>query len=159
MLNHILTRQSSGYPGPGRRGTLSPVLAREMWIFLAWDRGTPLPGTGVHTHLSTAVPVPCLGLQYPPPLTGVTSPPAFDWGAPTWDWGTPHLGLGYPHLGLGYRLPGTGVYQGPVTGVPPGKGMGPVEVLWNGDWVPPWVWTDRQTPVKTIPSPSFGCGR
>ena len=52
---------------------------------------------------------------------------------PAWDWGTPHLGLGYA---LRRNL-------GPVTGVPPRKDMGPVEVLWDGDGVPPpWVRTD-----------------
>ena len=83
--------------------------------------------------------------------------------APTWDWGT--------------GLPGTGVPPHPL------KCMGPVEVLKDGDIVmdgwctarrvtstrcavlccavlcchPPGV--DRHTPVKTVPSPSFGCRR
>ena len=43
-----------------------------------------------------------------------------------------------------------GTDPGPVTGVPPGKHMGPVEVLWEGNGVPPAV--DRDTPVKTVPS-------
>ena len=38
------------------------------------------------------------------------------WGY--WDWGTPWRDLG------------------PVTEVPPGKDMGPVEVLWDGDGYP-----------------------
>ena len=57
------------------------------------------------------------GVGTPPPEAGVSPP----WIGvpPTWDWGTP--------LGKDLRL---------VTGVPPGKNMGPVEVLWNGDGVP-----------------------
>ena len=102
-----------------------------------------------------------------------------DWGTPartrvppTWDWGTTCLRLGYPHLGLGTvprKGPGTSHwvplervwdqwrYYGMEMGYPPRKDMGPVEVLWDGDAPPPGV--NRQTPVKTVPSPSFGCGR
>ena len=36
-----------------------------------------------------------------------------------------------------------------LAGVPPRKDMGPVEVLWHGDGVPPRC---GQTPVKTVPS-------
>ena len=39
----------------------------------------------------------------------------------------------------------------------PGKDMGPVEVLWDGDGVPP-MWTDNQNWNYYLP-PSFGCGR
>ena len=31
--------------------------------------------------------------------------------------------------------------------------MGPVEVLWDGDGVPPRVWTDKQTETITFPHP------
>ena len=55
-------------------------------------------------------------------------------GTHAWDWGTPCLGLGYPQNG-----PGTSQWG---TSQPPGKDMGPVEVLWDGERVPPWVWTD-----------------
>ena len=65
------------------------------------------------------------------------------------DWGTPHpdwarvppiwdLGLGYPR----------GMNLGPVTGVPPRKDMGPVEILWDGDGVPA-LHLNRKIPVKT----------
>ena len=37
-------------------------------------------------------------------------------------------------------------------GYPPGKDMGPAEVLWDGDGVPPTqVWTDKQTETITFP--------
>ena len=43
----------------------------------------------------------------------------------------------------------------PVTGVPPRKDMGPVEVLWDEDGAPPRCgWTN-----KSLHSPSLGCGR
>ena len=72
-----------------------------------------------------------------------------DGGYPTLTW----LGGGYPILGLEYPSPeGTrdqslgyppGKDMGPVQvlwdvdGVPPGKDMGPVQVLWDGDGVNP----------------------
>ena len=61
---------------------------------------------------------------------------------------------------------------GLVTGVPPPqKGPGtsdystprkdirPVEVSWDRGGVTPPPGVARQTPVKTVPSPFFGCGR
>ena len=35
----------------------------------------------------------------------------------------------------------------------PRKDMGPVEVLWDGDGVPPCVWTIKQTETITFPHP------
>ena len=78
-------------------------------------------------------------------------------GYPTWYWGTPCLGLWYP-LGRTQASPsdwgtlptdqGCGTShqkqrpgKEPETGVPRSSGV------------------DRQTPVKILPSPSFGCGR
>ena len=101
--------------------------------------------------------------------------------------GVPHPWPGVPpcsDLAGGYPTPGQG-YPGipPILtslGVPwvlPGRDLEPVEVLWDGDGVPPErTWdqlkyygmemgylpprgVDRQAPVKTVPSPSFGCGR
>ena len=72
------------------------------------------------------------------------------------DLGVPHHG--YPHLGLGY--PGRDLE--PVTGVPPQKDMGPVEVLWDGDGVSPQMemgpvevlWDgDGATPLPPPPPP------
>ena len=48
--------------------------------------------------------------------------PSWDWCTPTWDWS----------IQLGRDL-------GPVTGTPPRKDMGPVEVLWDEDGMPPRV--------------------
>ena len=77
-----------------------------------------------------------------------------------------------PGGGGGYVIPGRGVPYHRM-GVPQGtsrKDMGPVEVLWDGDGVPPeWTWDQwkyyvmkmeyplppgviRQMPVKTVPS-------
>ena len=50
----------------------------------------------------------------------------------TWLGGVPHNGVP-PSQDWG--TPGKG--RGPVAGVPPRKDMGPVEILWNGDGVPP----------------------
>ena len=51
------------------------------------------------------------------------------------------VGLGYAHLRLGYSSAwdwGTpGGDLGPVTGVHPGKDMGPAGILWKGDGIPP----------------------
>ena len=75
------------------------------------------------------------------------------WGTPilTWLWYPACLDLagvlplrtwpGYPlsapHWGTQRKGPG------PVTGVPPRKDMGLIEVLWDGNGVlAPWVWTD-----------------
>ena len=117
-------------------GYHSPVLARVP------QHGAPppgtwvtLPGTGYLSHL---------GLGYP---TWNWGPPARDWGTPTWDWAPPAWDWGTPIRELG-----------PVTGVPLGKDLGPLEVLWDGDGVPS-PGEDRQTPAKTVPSPSFECGR
>ena len=73
--------------------------------------------------------------------------------------------------------------SGSSPGVPAGKDLGPVKLLWDGNEVPPspmkghgtsgsimgwrfigWICTaysrmDRHASVKTVPSPSFGCGR
>ena len=52
-------------------------------------------------------------------------------GTPSLAGGTPYRGNPWP--GLEYPLERD---LGPVTGVLPGKDMGPVEVLWDGDGVP-----------------------
>ena len=67
------------------------------------------------------------------------------------------LGLGgSPWAGLGYLPKGGGGHLEPVTEVPPQEGTWDqrLEVL----WYPP-LSVDRQTCVKTLPHPSFGCGR
>ena len=81
------------------------------------------------------------------------------WGVPHPRlWGA-HLGAPHPDLPGGYPIAGsctlfwgTPILTWPegIPQVPPGKDMGPVKVLWNGDGVPPGV--DRHTPVKTLPS-------
>ena len=54
-------------------------------------------------------------------------------GTPSWpDWGYPILT--WPRVGV--PLP-PGRDLGPFTGGPPEKDVGPVEVLWDGDGVPP----------------------
>ena len=88
---------------------------------------------------------------YPCPVParqGGTSDLSFPGGTPVLSWlGYPRtrvslLVLGYPCLRLGYsqKGPGTnhlGTLMQKATGtsewVPPGKDMGPVEVLWDGD--------------------------
>ena len=47
----------------------------------------------------------------------------------------PDQGVGGPDLAGEYPILGRDL--GPVIGVPPGKDMGPVEVLWDGDGLPP----------------------
>ena len=94
-------------------------------------RGYPiltwLGGGGNPSSLGQGVPI----LRYPP---------SQDWGIPpAWDWGTP---------------PQQGKDLGPVTGVPPRKDMGPVEVLWDGDGtsgsIMGWRWGN-------FPPPPPGC--
>ena len=120
----VLSQRRGGYPSPGQGGCI-PVLS---WL-----------GGGV---LGT----PQLRFVYSLARTGVPS----------------HLGLGHllvrtgeppPHLGLGHPLARTEVPlertwdqrpgKEPGTGVPPRKDLGL-------GYSP--VWTDRLTPVKTLPS-------
>ena len=113
------------------RGVLQSWLGGGCTPVLSCPRGTPfLPG---------CVPQSC------------TPPPACDWGTSTWEWVTPCLELGYPQ-------PETGVspQKGPGTSHwgTPRKYMEPVEVLRTT----PSPGVDRHIPVKTVPSPSFGCG-
>ena len=86
---------------------------------------------------------------------------ALSWG------GTPSLAgvPPCPDLARGYPIPGQGTpppsgpgwgpppppLSGPGLGTPLGKDLGPVEVLWNGDGVPPWVWTDRHLWKQYLP--------
>ena len=78
--------------------------------------------------------------------------------------------MGVPHSSLG-GTPSQGV--GTPPGVPPhpdqarGRGypvylprkdMGLVEVLWDGDGVCPWVWTNKRTETITFPHPSDAGG-
>ena len=76
------------------------------------------------TCLGCTVPHPDLarGGGYPSPgpggthLTRTRVPPVWDWDIPSaWDWSTPWEGASDQSLGY-----------------PPGKDMGPVEVLWDG---------------------------
>ena len=58
--------------------------------------------------------------------------------------------MAYPQPGLG--LPDWEGTWDQWLGYPPtGKDMGPVEVLWDGDGVPPRVWIDKQTETITFP--------
>ena len=41
----------------------------------------------------------------------------------------------------------------------PRKAMGPVEALWDGDGVPLWVWTDKQTENITSRHTSYAGGK
>ena len=91
------------------------------------------------------------------------------WGTPHSDlaggsssWGIPHAGLGYPWEGiwdqsLGYPRKGMGwvevLSDGDGVPPPPRKDMGPMEVLWDEDGVPLTVWTYKQTETITFPHP------
>ena len=75
-------------------------------------------------------------MQATPVLTWLGGTPSQDGG--TLSWGTPR-----PDLAEGY---------------PPGRAMGPVEVLWDGDGVPARVWTDKQAETITFPHPSDAGG-
>ena len=94
-------------------------------------------------------------------------------GTPSWPgWGVPHPDLAGGHSILIWRGVGTPLWGtpcldsgtevpprrdlGPVTRVPPDKDMGPVEVLWDGDEVPPW--TDTHLWKHNLPS-YYVCGR
>ena len=106
---------------------------------LSWPGGSASPGWE-YANLGLG----CLQLD-----TGVK---------PTWDWGTLTPRTLLPLTGLGYPL---GRELVPVTGVPPGKDIKPLEVLWDG--------TEYQTDNITFRHPSdtggknispiFGCGR
>ena len=74
-------------------------------------------------------------------------PPGWDCRtAPAWDWGTPSQDLHTPRRDLG-----------PVTGVPLWRTWGQWKYYGMDMGYPPGV--NRQTPVKTVPSPSFRCWR
>ena len=78
-----------------------------------------------------------------------------------WVGGTPSLAGGYPSLGLGSPSWATlwGGTWDQSLGYPSGKDMGPVEVLWYGDGVPPPLppRCELTNKLKLLPSPSFGC--
>ena len=95
---------------------------------LPWPRGVPTLVGGIYLGGGEGVPTLAGG------------------GLPLGQGGT-HLGRGVPTLAGGTYLGQGGTYLGPVTGVPPRKDMGPVEVLWMEMGYPPGV--NRQTPVKT----------
>ena len=66
-----------------------------------------------------------------------------------------------PIRGWGVSHPRTGVVPrgcSDLAGAPIGKDMGPEEVLWDGDEILPWVWTDKQTEPITFPHPSDAGG-
>ena len=92
-----------------------------------------------HTaHRIASIPSVVLagGRELPHPRTGDTLP----WGTPS-----PHPDQG----GTPSQEPGVLTHPHLVRGYP-GKDMRPVEVLWDGDGVPP-LDVDRHTPVKTVP--------
>ena len=93
------------------------------------------------------VPHPCLGVPYHSYLAGKVSHP---WpGVPLSGTGYPLSGTGVPLLGLGY--PCLGLRCPPIWDYGTLRNdMGPVEVLWDGDGVPPQG-VDRHTSVKTVP--------
>ena len=97
------------------------------------------------TIIRIIIITPCLGLRSPPPPPGIGTPP-------------PRLGLGYPRTP---PPPRTGVPSWPGLGYLPRKDLGPD--IWGknlGLGTPPPPWCGWKTlPVKTLPSPSFGCGR
>ena len=78
----------------------------------------------------------CCSVSGSIPHLGLDYSPSQDLGTPrertrvppAWDWGTPWPGLGYPPTRTGI----------PLTGVP--------------------LSVNEQTPMKTLPSPFFGCG-
>ena len=73
------------------------------------------------------------GRGIPHPWLGVPQ----SWGIPIVTW--PGGGV-TPSLAEGYSIMGTLCPDlGPVTEVLPRKDMGQVEVLWDGDGVPPWM--------------------
>ena len=120
-------------------------------------RGIPLAVYQVHATLSqirVGVGVPHLVLAGGTPSlswSGVT-PSSPGWGGgipPGTGWGTPP-----PHLvQAGYPLP---TWDLGLDGVPPGKDMGPVEILWDGYGVAPCEQTVLYCSVKAVPSPSVG---
>ena len=92
-------------------------------------RGLSIPGWGVpHPDLARGVPLSCgttpswPGRGYPIPGWGCTPVIGYPLSWPSW--GYPIMGYPYPDYG-------------PVTGVYSRKDLGPVEVLCNGDGVPP----------------------
>ena len=135
-------------------------------MLILWQQpGKDSPPAG-NLKKRTACGITCPSVTCP---RGTPSWPGWGWGYPSPGWGVPHpdlAGRGYSFLG--YPLARTGVpltlawvppIKGPGTSHwdTPGKDMGPVEVLWDGDGVPPrkdigsvmgwrrgppWVWTD-----------------
>ena len=120
------------------------------------------------SHVLGQYPISVLaGGGYPSPVMarGILQSCSWKYPSPvlaggTLSWGThPQLGLGYPPWPeLGYPPPRPGlVYPLTRTGVPPAwKGPGTRDLGKNLGLGTP-LDVDRQTPVKTLPSPSFGC--
>ena len=100
-----------------------PSITYTGGVIQSWPgSGYPMPGQGG---------IPSCG----------TPPPGQYWGtgSPTWDWGTPQDGmwdqsLGYPSQ---ERTRDQWKYYGMEMGYHPRKDIGPVELLWDGDGVPP----------------------
>ena len=131
------------------RGYNSPDLAE----------GTPVlsgGGTPILCWLGEGIPVQAAGTPGCTPCLGLRCPPHLPLGTPAWEWGTP--------------LPGNGL--------PPIRDLEPETwENWTGYHPPPRLWVhrlgrdlgpetgvspqtvDRQTPIKSVPSSSFGCGR
>ena len=116
--------------------------------FLIWFLVAPFKGTCPHSKetillvlwLIVGTPV----LSWLGVVAQSCSTPNQYWAPPAQDWGTPP-----PPKAR--------------TGVPPplGKDLWPEtwERTWDWGYPPPPPQVNRQTPVKTSPSPSFGCGR
>ena len=149
-----------------KRHTAHRVGRSSLCCSVAWRVPHPILVRCTPSCLGWRVSHPVLARRYPREhfCLGLGYHPTWDW-VPSWPRtvvppgkGPGTRGLG-KNLGLGYPCKGhvaSGSIMGWRWGTPLGKDMEPVEVLWDGDGVPP---VNRQTPVKTVPSPCFGCGR
>ena len=149
-----------GIPHPWLGGTPS-------WVppILTWPGGTPSLDGGVGYPILGYPPLFWPGQEVPHPWAGGREYPILGYphlgvpSPPSWPDPPPHPGMGHPprrELGPVIGVP-PGKDLGPVTGVPPRKDMGPVEVLWDGDGVPPGC--ELTNKLKLLPSPSSGCWR
>ena len=132
---------TSSYPGQGGYPIVSwPV----GYPILSWPGGTPFsPNLRVPYSVLTWGTHPLLVLATPSCPSQGRHPdvcaPDRDWGPPTWEWGIPIW-----------------------NGVPPRKGPQTrhLGTSWkgHGQWKHHGI-VNRETSVRTVPSPSFGCGR
>ena len=153
--------------------TAEPPLEGHLFFKLLWPQNKTRESSCVNAWGIPPAAYQVLHLLSYPGVRGGYPILSWLWGTPSWPGGTPSLDGGYliPSLDRGYSIPGWGTPHLDLAGAPPVwtwlgyPCLDLARVLLSGpSWVPPPVWTWPGYPpgvnrLKTLPSPSFGCGR